>query len=1257
MIGFNKNLYYIIVFAAVLLTRLHLFAQGGPDCATALGAPLTLPFTGTNLTNCGSLDDYDNTNTVLCGSGLYYSGEDHLYAFTPTTTGPLMFQLTTTSNSTGMFLFDGCPNTAPNCLANSESFAGGGSFMFTVTAGQTYFIMIDSWSPPTCHPLYDLYIGPPLPPNNQDCLGAIPVCQSTYTQNNSYNGEGNIPNEIDNTNSCLGSGELNDVWYTFTVQQSGLLNFSITPNQMTDDYDWAVYDLTNANCEDIATNPLLEVSCNYSGASGITGANGLAGTQNNPPIPVTAGQIFVLNVSNFSSTQFGYTLNFGASTASIFDLIPPVLDSIVGGNPDCGDNTFQIRFSENVLCNTVDPSDFILNGPGGPYVVTQAFSVACQTSATYDNIFTLVLANTIQGTGNFFLDLVGPVSDLCGNIAVPTTLPFQIPGFEPFAGMDRNICQGDTAHMNASGGSAYLWSPTTGLSDPNIANPIANPTVSTMYVVRFTIPCPFQYVYDTVWVNVLSPPIVDAGPDTFFCEGSGGVQLNATVTGGIAPYTYVWMPSNGNLSDFNATDPVANPDTNQIFYFYAVGFNGCRSATDSINITVYELPVVDAGSDLEFCQDAPGVFLQGSIVNVNGGYSVQWLPTTGLFCDTCLVTYAQPTTTTAYTLRVTSLATGCTSDSTTLNTLSSALVIVKPRPIVYAGADTLICQGDSARLFGSYTGAGPLYTFEWAPGHGMAVTNTVSTNASPAYTTPYYLVATSNGCESIADTVLVVVRPVPILTGGNTKNICKGDSVQLDAQVQQGIAQAYRWTPGSGLSDSTILKPMASPAVTTTYTLRAYNGSCPSLPENILVVVHDVPQASLPNDTTLCSTGDSIQLKATVTGGTFPYTMQWSPSAGLGNPISISTNALPNITTMYYYTVSSGSGPTLCASTDSVLITIVPGVLAQLVADTGIICPGGKVQLQASGGVGNATFQWYPSNGLSNPMAAITSASPDTTTTYKVLVSEGQCKDSAQWTINVHPEPRAGFTLSQPNGCSELGMQFNDWSANTIAHQWNFGDGTPVSNELNPYHTYTQSGNYTVTLVVKGVGGCIDTLHKEIPVQLLPGIKAIVSTDPPSPVELFLPSSEVRVEDNTEVAVSWKWSWGDGSFSDTRTARHTYLVPGAYYINLEVMDAAGCRDLIRLGPYIMRPFELDLPNVFTPNGDGIHDVFRIQYSGDELFHFQVFDRWGVKYFDTRNKEQGWDGLDLNGSAAQTGVYFYQLSIGSYRYQGEITLVR
>lgn len=819
------------------------------------------------------------------------------------------------------------------------------------------------------------------------------------------------------------------------------------------------------------------------------------------------------------------------------------------------------------------------------------------------------------------------------------------------------ICVGDSAQLNAGSGATYSWTPVDGLSDPTISNPKASPDSTTTYICRTFVPCPFYEKFDTVTVEVRYGGLITAFPDTFFCEGSGGAPIGATVSGGVAPFTYVWSPNNGSLSDVSSLITTANPAADTRYFIYAVGFDGCKTNIDSIDVSIVPLPLVDAGPDLEFCEDAPGVFLQGNILNPLGGYTVQWLPSAGLFCDTCLVTYAQPGTTTAYTLRVTSLETGCSSDSTTLNTLSSAMVVVKPRPLAYAGADTLICQGDSARLFGTYTGAGPLYTFAWAPPHGMAQPNIINPGASPAHTTPYYLVVTSNGCESIADTMLVVVRPVPLASAGNTKNICERDSVQLDGQVQQGIAQAYRWTPGSGLSDSTVLQPIASPLVSTTYTLRAYNGPCPSLPVNVLVTVNPRPLANLPSDTTLCSTADSLQLVATVTGGAFPYTMAWTPQSGLGNPISQITNALPSQTTLYYYTVSSGTGPTLCASMDSMLVTVVPGIEAMVVGDTGMICPGKTVALQASGGVGNATFWWTPSTGLSGTGSAAIVATPDTTTTYQVLISEGLCRDSASWTIQVHPKPEAGFTLSQIQGCAPLEIQTANLSGNAISYTWDFGDGSPQSNEYNPKHIFTRSGTFPVSLTVRGTGGCLDSMVYPMSIEVTDDLLVDFTSDPPSPAEIAGPEAEIRFYNKSSGAVSWVWDFGDGAFSEWKDPIHLYKNPGKYVVTLTADNGRGCRQSLSKGPFLIFMPEFSVPNVFTPNGDGIHDVFRVNYTGDEAFQIQIFDRWGNKQFETRNKEQHWNGTDLNGSDCVPGTYYYSIRLGSRNYSGALTLIR
>lgn len=165
-------------------------------------------------------------------------------------------------------------------------------------------------------------------PTVQDCLGAIPVSQQIYYQDSSFTGTGNYPNEISSAGcpaSCLLTGEMNDVWYILTVQTTGNLCFNIIPNSSSDDYDWAVFNLTNATCADIYSDTSLMVSCNFSASSGTTGANGLdsitcaasSAGPNNAKIPMSAGEIFVLNISNYSATQSGYTLDFSCTDSTI----------------------------------------------------------------------------------------------------------------------------------------------------------------------------------------------------------------------------------------------------------------------------------------------------------------------------------------------------------------------------------------------------------------------------------------------------------------------------------------------------------------------------------------------------------------------------------------------------------------------------------------------------------------------------------------------------------------------------------------------------------------------------------------------------------------------------------------------------------------------------------------------------------------------------------------------------------------------------
>ena len=320
-------------------------------------------------------------------------------------------------------------------------------------------------------------------PTNQDCGGAIPVCQEVYNQANSFSGVGNVTGEIDPDSSCIGVGERNCVWYTMTIQQDGLFNFTITPNNANEDYDWAVFNLSNASCADIALNASLQASCNFSGNTGnngITGANGqttgVGSSQNEDPIPVLAGETYYLYVGNFNFTQSGYTLDMTASTAQIFDNVNPTLRSIT--QPVfCTDDSLSFEFSENMLCSTVSQSDFALVGPGGPYTITGFSGGACDLGANFERDFSLTFSPVISTGGTYTLQIAGSVTDLCLNEApIGSGLDFDITAIPLDSLVTPDICGngvGTATILTPPGGGpySYAWSPN--VSNTSIATNLA----------------------------------------------------------------------------------------------------------------------------------------------------------------------------------------------------------------------------------------------------------------------------------------------------------------------------------------------------------------------------------------------------------------------------------------------------------------------------------------------------------------------------------------------------------------------------------------------------------------------------------------------------------------------------------------------------------------------------------------------------------------------------------------------------------------
>ncbi|PWT74034.1 MAG: PKD domain-containing protein [Bacteroidetes bacterium] len=259
---------------------------------------------------------------------------------------------------------------------------------------------------------------------------AFPVCGTTnFVQSNvplCYTHTIYVP-------GCTGGNadysDLNPFWYKFTCYQSGTLGFVISPNNLNDDYDWQLFDITGHNPTDVFTDTSLFVSGNWSGSSGLTGASS-SGTANiecasDPMIAyeqtfsrmptLIQGHNYLLLVSHFTISQSGYTLSFGGGTASIVD---PLLPHLGAASPFCDGSKLGIKLNKKMSCASLAPdgSDFRILTPLAK--VISAASISCSSGFDMDSVI-LMLSNPLP-PGNYAVSTQNGTDgntllDNCGN--------------------------------------------------------------------------------------------------------------------------------------------------------------------------------------------------------------------------------------------------------------------------------------------------------------------------------------------------------------------------------------------------------------------------------------------------------------------------------------------------------------------------------------------------------------------------------------------------------------------------------------------------------------------------------------------------------------------------------------------------------------------------------------------------------------------------------------------------------------------------
>lgn len=286
--------------------------------------------------------------------------------------------------------------------------------------------------------------------------------------------------------------------------------------------------------------------------------------------------------------------------------------------------------------------------------------------------------------------------------------------------------------------------------------------------------------------------------------------------------------------------------------------------------------------------------------------------------------------------------------------------------------------------------------------------------------------------------------------------------------------------------------------------------------------------------------------------------------------------------------------------------------------------------------------------------------------TYRVglvLLDTSYCNESDSTTLilNISPNVKAQFT-TPAYGCIPYTALFSNTSIGGAKYIWDFGDGVKDSTttQTDMQHLYTNVGTYTIQLIANDSNTCnkTDTVRFTITTQAKPIPGFTVAPQPP------VSNTAIVFTNTSSSGVSYKWLFGDGDTLVTTSSApvsHIYESSGTFTACLIVINQAGCSDtLCQPVKALITPL-FDVPNAFSPNGDGVNDKIYVKGFGIAKMQWNIYNRWGTLVFQSSNKNTGWDGL-YNGRIQPQEVYHYILEIKMSNGErltkkGDITLLR
>ena len=889
-------------------------------------------------------------------------------------------------------------------------------------------------------------------------------------------------------------------------------------------------------------------------------------------------------------------------------------------------------------CNQGDDGNAIVNVTGGtlPYVLTmgattiatmndagdqQVDNLAAGTytvTATDANGCTTQVSFTVNEPALLTLTQVGVVNVSCNGLSDATATVTFTGGTAPYTLYVDNDQQLTTvqAVQNVNFTDLAAGTHTVGIRD-------ANGCVTTMPVT----------ITEPAVLTMTAGNIVDV-----LCFDDANGSAVVTPTGGTAPYTV-------SINNFTTSQTVAAGATGTFSNLTAGDYtavvrdaNGCEATADFTIGTPTALELTEVSTINPLCYQAADGEI---VVNVSEGTAPYSITVNGTaeVANLAAGNYTiadRPAG--SYTIVATD-ANGCTATVTSVLTDPALLTLTEAAttPITCFGGDdgtaTLTVAGGTA----GYT----VWTGDNQQSQTLASATEQATFTGLNGGDHVFTVTDDHNCTATLTITFIEPDPMSTVVNAVTDVICYGESNGTAVVTISGGTLPYVMTVSDEIPVITL--NTEDPYTITGLWENVYTVSI--VDDHGCTAQMEITVQQPDSLSAIASVLNNVDCFGALTGmatvlpegGVPPYTYAWT---GDRNDQTIDSLAAGQ----YFVTVTDANG---CTATDSTDISEPEELTLTLITLTES-CNGEEtavIEVEVNGGTPDYTVVW--SNGMEDVHIENLAVGPYTVT----VTDQHNCFDTMTVVVPFHGMP--DFTVSvTPAYCDRADGTATVVGDNLANYNYNWNT-TPNPNA--PSNTQLSAGNYTLV-----VDDEVCTLALPFTIDNIPGPTAIYTADPTS----FMEGHTVRFVDHSTGSVAmWEYDFGDGAYASTPTAVHEYDIAGEYWTILTVTDEHNCVDTAMVLITVVPDVVIYVPNAFTPNDDGVNDVWLpiISNITDKFFEVVIYSRWGEVIFKSNDPNVGWNGKH-NGKMVEAGVFTYKITYGDvfgkkYFKTGTVAVIR